>query len=108
MSEREKPRFFLNQRARHPEPIPMSPGRAPLAFHRRLPGYAPTPLLDAPALAHLLGIGQVTVKNESSRLGLPAFKILGASWAVYRALEKRAAESAEGSASARPGHGEAG
>jgi diaminopropionate ammonia-lyase len=29
------------------------------------------------------------VKDESNRLGLPAFKILGASWAVYRALEER-------------------
>ena len=40
-----------------------------------------------------LGIGQVLVKDESKRLGLPAFKILGASWAVYRALEKRAEEA---------------
>lgn len=29
------------------------------------------------------------VKNESSRLGLPAFKILGATWAVYRELRRR-------------------
>jgi diaminopropionate ammonia-lyase len=29
------------------------------------------------------------VKDESGRLGLPAFKVLGASWAVYRALEER-------------------
>jgi diaminopropionate ammonia-lyase len=29
------------------------------------------------------------VKDESSRLGLPAFKVLGASWAVYKALEER-------------------
>jgi diaminopropionate ammonia-lyase len=28
------------------------------------------------------------VKDESNRLGLPAFKILGASWAVYKALEE--------------------
>lgn len=55
-------------------------------FHRRLPGYAPTPLIDAPALAAPLGVGRVWVKDESSRLGLPAFKVLGASWATYRAL----------------------
>jgi diaminopropionate ammonia-lyase len=60
--------------------------RAPLEFHRRLPGYAPTPLVDAPGLASALGVGRVWVKDESRRLGLPAFKILGASWAVYRAL----------------------
>jgi diaminopropionate ammonia-lyase len=70
--------------------IGSSPGRDPLQFHRRLPGYEPTPLIDAPALAENLGLGQVWVKDESSRIGLPAFKILGASWAIYRELEKRA------------------
>ena len=64
------------------------PGRAPLDFHRRLPEYAVTPLVDAPGLADSLGVGKVWVKDESRRLGLPAFKILGASWAVYRALEQ--------------------
>jgi diaminopropionate ammonia-lyase len=63
--------------------------RSPLRFHRRLPGYEETPLVDAPGLAESLGVGQVFVKDESSRLGLPAFKVLGASWAVYRALEER-------------------
>ncbi len=42
-----------------------------------------------------LGIGQLLIKNESSRLGLPAFKILGASWAVYRTLETRLGRSLE-------------
>ena len=64
-------------------------GRAPLDFHRRLPEYAATPLVDAPGLAGALGVGRVWVKDESWRLGLPAFKILGVSWAVYRALEQR-------------------
>ena len=63
-------------------------GRDSLNFHRRLPGYEPTPLIDAPGLAETLGVGRVWVKDESSRLGLPAFKILGASWAVFRALEE--------------------
>jgi diaminopropionate ammonia-lyase len=67
-----------------------SPGDAPLAFHRKLPGYRPTPLIGAPEIARHLGVGQVLLKDESSRIGLPAFKILGASWAVYRALEERA------------------
>lgn len=43
----------------------------------------------------MLGVGQVWLKNESSRLGLPAFKILGASWAVYRVLEDRLGHSLE-------------
>jgi diaminopropionate ammonia-lyase len=65
-------------------------GRAPLEFHRRLPGYTPTPLVDAPALADHLGVGRVLVKDESYRLDLPAFKVLGASWAIYQALEENA------------------
>jgi diaminopropionate ammonia-lyase len=68
------------------------PDRKPLRFHHRLPGYEETPLIDAPKLASALGVGKVFVKDESSRLRLPAFKILGASWAVYRALEERLGE----------------
>lgn len=60
-----------------------------MEFHRRLPGYEPTLLVEAESVARALGVGRVWVKDESSRLGLPAFKILGASWATYRALEER-------------------
>jgi len=35
-----------------------------------------------------LGLGAVALKDESDRLGLPAFKVLGASWAVERALRE--------------------
>jgi diaminopropionate ammonia-lyase len=56
------------------------------AFHRTQPGYAPTPVHQLDAIASELGVAAVQVKDESSRLGLPAFKILGASWAVERAL----------------------
>ena len=61
-----------------------------LGFHAALPGYAATPLTELPALADRLGVGRVLVKDESSRLGLPAFKALGASWAVHRVLAGRA------------------
>lgn len=67
-----------------------APTRRPLELHRKLPGYRPTPLVPAPGIAAELGLGQVWVKNESARLGLPSFKILGASWGVYRALEEHA------------------
>ncbi len=60
--------------------------RAPLDFHRRLPGYEPTPLLSVPRIADQLGVGALWVKSETTRFGLPAFKMLGASWATYRAL----------------------
>lgn len=66
-----------------------------MEFHRRLPGYAETPLVSAPSIAEALGVGSVLLKDESSRLGLPAFKILGASWAVYRALDVRLGGFAE-------------
>ena len=60
---------------------------SPHLFHRLLPGYADTPLVDLPVLAERLGVGRVLVKDESRRLGLPAFKMLGASWASFRALD---------------------
>lgn len=63
-----------------------SPSQEAIVFHRSLDGYAPTPLIELPSLATELGVGRVFAKDESSRLGLPAFKALGASWAVHRAL----------------------
>ena len=61
------------------------------AFHAGLPGYAPTQLVEVPALAARLGVGQVFVKDESSRMGLAAFKVLGASWAVHQVLSRHPA-----------------
>ncbi len=60
-----------------------------LSFHRSLSGYAPTPLIELPQLATELGVGRVLVKDESSRLGLPAFKVLGASWACHQVQQRR-------------------
>jgi diaminopropionate ammonia-lyase len=65
-----------------------SPGDAH-AFHQMLPDYSPTPLVSVPELAAELGVGRVLVKDESSRLGLPAFKVLGASWACRQVLKRR-------------------
>ena len=67
----------------------------PRAFHASMPGYAPTALRPAPASARALGVAEVLVKDESARLGLPSFKVLGASWAVYRALLSRLGLSRE-------------
>jgi diaminopropionate ammonia-lyase len=58
-------------------------------FHAALPGYRPTPVHVLPAVATELGLGAVALKDESDRLGLPAFKVLGASWAVERALREQ-------------------
>jgi diaminopropionate ammonia-lyase len=77
-------RFVIRQ----PALVAEAPDRVPLAFHRRLPGYVPTPLAETPSVAAELGVGRVWVKDESSRLNLPSFKILGASWGIFKALER--------------------
>lgn len=68
-----------------PSAVPAPSGEA-AAFHRSLRGYAPTPVHRLDGIADELGVAAVQVKDESDRLGLPAFKILGASWAVECAL----------------------
>ncbi|MFJ4527453.1 diaminopropionate ammonia-lyase [Streptomyces nigrescens] len=77
-------------------------------FHASLPGYAPTPLTELPSLAAELKVGRVFVKDESCRLGLPAFKALGASWAVHRTLAERADLAERSGLADRAGSQEAG
>ncbi len=70
-----------------PTSLPVSPpALSPRAFHQTIPGYQATPLRIWHHAARVLGVEEVLVKDESERLGLPSFKVLGASWAVYRAL----------------------
>lgn len=71
-----------------PAAVPAPTGEA-APFHASLPGYRPTPLRTLARVAAELGLAAVAVKDESDRLGLPAFKVLGASWAVERALAER-------------------
>jgi diaminopropionate ammonia-lyase len=77
---------------RQPRPVEalaLEPTLNPRAYHASLAGYQPTPLRDARNAAERLGVASVAVKDESQRLGLPSFKVLGASWAIYRALADR-------------------
>ncbi|HWW54864.1 MAG TPA: pyridoxal-phosphate dependent enzyme, partial [Acidimicrobiales bacterium] len=76
-----------------PEWGPSSGSSGAAEFHRRLPGYRATPLVPAPLLAARFGVGNVLVKDESNRYGLPAFKMLGASWAAYCLLVERLGRS---------------
>ena len=69
-----------------PRPAELEPLCDTLGFHRGLDGYQPTPLVQADAVARDLGLERLLVKNESNRFGLPAFKFLGASWAVAQLL----------------------
>ncbi|SPJ86749.1 related to diaminopropionate ammonia-lyase [Fusarium torulosum] len=55
-------------------------------FHQSLPNYEPTPLINLKDLAKDVGVGAVYVKDETNRFGLPAFKILGASWGAFRSI----------------------
>ena len=71
------------------------PDERALAFHRRLAGYGMTPLIELPRVARELGVGRVFAKDESRRLGLPAFKALGASWAVRRVLDNEKADAGQ-------------
>jgi len=59
------------------------------AFHRAMEGYSRSELRDAPGLAEAMGVGRVVLKVETERFGLPAFKILGASWAAEQLLAAR-------------------
>jgi diaminopropionate ammonia-lyase len=74
---------FVENPFREAGPFP-APSSAAREFHRTLPGYAPTPLVDCPRLADSLGLRSLHVKDESHRFGLNAFKALGASFAMRR------------------------
>lgn len=54
-----------------------------------MPGFGPTPLVELPEVAALVGARTVHVKYEAERLGLPSFKVVGASWAVNCAIADR-------------------
>ncbi|OAQ68575.1 acetylornithine deacetylase [Pochonia chlamydosporia 170] len=57
-------------------------------FHRQFPD-GPTRLLQLDDVAKDLGIKAVYLKDESTRFGLPSFKILGASWGTFRAITQK-------------------
>ena len=59
------------------------------AFHRQLPGYRMSPLKGLSNLAARLALGGIWVKDESARLDLRSFKVLGGSYAIYKLLQKR-------------------
>ena len=84
VDQSERMRFVERQR-----PLAgANPTRDAQRFHQRLEGYAPTRLIGAPGIAAELGLSRLWVKDESSRFGLPAFKIMGASWAVFNAASQ--------------------
>jgi diaminopropionate ammonia-lyase len=59
------------------------------AFHRQIPGYKPSPLRSLSGLAGMIGVGGIWVKDESVRLDLNSFKVLGGSFAIYRFIKQQ-------------------
>jgi diaminopropionate ammonia-lyase len=81
------PHAILNPQVRQELRTP-APSPKPWGLHQKLPGYQPTPLRQLDDLARIAGVSAVHLKDESNRFGLPAYKILGASWATLRILER--------------------
>lgn len=55
-------------------------------FHRTVPQYNTTPLIELEVAALKIGISKLWLKDESHRIGLKAFKILGGSYAITNIL----------------------
>lgn len=58
-------------------------------FHKSLPGYKATPLVELDNLAKYYGVKKVWLKDESKRFGLNAFKVLGGSYAIGKYLSQK-------------------
>lgn len=69
--------------------LPVDLPRQVRRFHRQIPGYRMSPLKSLPYLADRLGLGGIWVKDESARLDLGSFKVLGGSYAIYQLVKRR-------------------
>lgn len=63
-------------------PAPSVAAEAVEALLHRCPVAAPTPLVDAQALAGGLGVEEAYIKDERVRMGLGSFKALGAAYVI--------------------------
>lgn len=70
---------FLNQ----------SVGNQVKSFHSKFNDYQPTPLRELIYLSQKLGVASISIKDESKRFGLNAFKGLGGSFAIGKYLAKK-------------------
>jgi diaminopropionate ammonia-lyase len=59
------------------------------SYHRKIPGHKISPLKNLSNLADMFHLGGIWVKDESNRLNLNSFKVLGGSYAIYRFLKKK-------------------
>lgn len=59
------------------------------SFHSKFNDYQPTPLRELNFLSQKLGVASISVKDESRRFGLNAFKGLGGSFAIGKYLARK-------------------
>lgn len=59
------------------------------AFHRQVDGFKVTPLLSLNRLAQMIGVANLWVKDESSRMSLGSFKVTGGSYAIFKSIHKQ-------------------
>ena len=77
-------------------------------FFAGRPDLRPTPLRQLPDVAKEIGIGELLLKDESNRFGLPAFKAVGVTYAIHRLFEEGRLRAGGGVACATAGnHGRA-
>lgn len=96
MAEEQPIDWLVNEHARATEHstavdelFPPGTFRLARSFHCQIPGYRISPLKNLPRLAAMTGLGGIWVKDESARLSLSSFKVLGGSFAIYRHLVSR-------------------
>ena len=96
MAEEQPIDWLVNEHARATEHsaavdelLPPGTFRLARSFHCQIPGYRISPLKNLPRLAAMTGLGGIWVKDESARLSLSSFKVLGGSFAIYRHLVSR-------------------
>lgn len=58
-------------------------------FHKQIEGYRMSPLKSLSNLAGMLNLGGIWIKDESVRLSLNSFKVLGGSFAIYQYVSDR-------------------
>ncbi|MBF9018778.1 MULTISPECIES: diaminopropionate ammonia-lyase [unclassified Oceanispirochaeta] len=58
-------------------------------FHMQIPGNKISPLKNLNNLARMFGVGGIWIKDESERLELNSFKVLGGSFALYKFIQKK-------------------
>lgn len=75
-----------DKKANYPEFLSLAELEKVKAYHETIKAYNITPLVDLESLAVELGVKKIYVKDESKRINLNSFKMLGASYAIGKFL----------------------